>query len=90
MLRADSFGKDPDAGKDWRQKEKRAAEDEMVRKHHQFKGHELEQTPEDRAGQGRVGCKLASEQQQQCYWNISIYEKLHFGKGKKEIGKFTT
>ena len=23
-------GKDPDAGKDWRQKEKRAAEDEMV------------------------------------------------------------
>ena len=25
------FGKDPDAGKDWRQKEKRAAEDEMVR-----------------------------------------------------------
>ena len=25
------IGKDPDAGKDWRQKEKRAAEDEMVR-----------------------------------------------------------
>ena len=24
-------GKDPDAGKDWRQKEKRAAEDEIVR-----------------------------------------------------------
>ena len=24
-------GKDPDAGKDWRQKEKRAAEDEMIR-----------------------------------------------------------
>ena len=24
-------GKDPDAGKDWRQKEKRAAEDEVVR-----------------------------------------------------------
>ena len=23
-------GKDPDAGKDWRQEEKRAAEDEMV------------------------------------------------------------
>ena len=27
-------GKDPDAGKDWRQKEKRAAEDEMVGRHH--------------------------------------------------------
>ena len=25
------IGKDPEAGKDWRQKEKRAAEDEMVR-----------------------------------------------------------
>ena len=25
------FGKDPDAGKDWRQKEKRTTEDEMVR-----------------------------------------------------------
>ena len=50
------IGKDPDAGKDWRQKEKRAAEDEMVRKHHQFKGHELEQTPEDRTGQGSLAC----------------------------------
>ena len=30
MRRADS-GKDPDAGKDWRQKEKGVAEDEMVR-----------------------------------------------------------
>ena len=25
------FGKDPDAGKDWRQKEKGATEDEMIR-----------------------------------------------------------
>ena len=25
------IGKDPDAGKDWRQEEKRAVEDEMVR-----------------------------------------------------------
>ena len=30
MGRADSLEKDPDAGKDWGQKEKRAAEDEMV------------------------------------------------------------
>ena len=27
-------GKDPDAGKDWRQEEKGAAEDEMVAWHH--------------------------------------------------------
>ena len=28
------IGKDPDAGKDWRQKEKGAADDEMVEQHH--------------------------------------------------------
>ena len=37
MWRTDSLGKDPDAGKDWRQKEKGTTEDEMVRWHHQFK-----------------------------------------------------
>ena len=39
--------KDPDAGKDWGQKEKGAAEDEMVRQHHWLNGHEFEQTPGD-------------------------------------------
>ena len=34
-------GKDFDAGKDWGQKEKRAAEDEMVGWHHWLNGHEL-------------------------------------------------
>ena len=49
-------GKDPDAGKDWRQKEKRAAEDEMVRQHHWLNGHEFEQTPGDSEGQGALEC----------------------------------
>ena len=35
----------PDAGKDWRQKGEGVAEDEMVRWHHRFNGHEFEQTP---------------------------------------------
>ena len=39
--------KDPDAGIDWRQKEKGAAEDEMVRQHYWLNGHEFEQTPGD-------------------------------------------
>ena len=34
MRRADSFGKDPDAEKDWGQEEKRVAGDEMVGWHH--------------------------------------------------------
>ena len=46
------FGKDPDAGKDRRQK-KRAAEDEMVGWHHRLNGHEFQQTPRDSEGQGR-------------------------------------
>ena len=33
-----------DAGKDWKQKEKRAAEDEMVRQHDRLNGREVEQT----------------------------------------------
>ena len=33
------IGKDPDAGKDWRQEEKGVTEDEMVGWHHQLKGH---------------------------------------------------
>ena len=34
--------KDPDAGKDWEQEEKRTTEDEMVGWHHQLNGHEFE------------------------------------------------
>ena len=40
------FGKDPDAGKNWRQ-EKGVTEDEIVGYHHQLSEHELEQTPGD-------------------------------------------
>ena len=40
-------GKDPDSEKDWRQKEKRAAEDEMLRQHHPLNGHEFKQTLRD-------------------------------------------
>ena len=35
------IGKDPDAGKDWRQEEKGTTEDEMVGWHHQLNGHEF-------------------------------------------------
>ena len=38
--------KDPDAGKDWRQKKKWAAEDEMVRQHHRLNGHEFDKLQE--------------------------------------------
>ena len=70
--------KDSVAGKDWRQKEKGATEDEMITQHHQLNGHE---TPGDSGGQRgpgmlqsmrspRVGHNLANEQQQ---WLRSLY-----------------
>ena len=50
------IGKVPDTGKDWRQKEKMATEDEMVRCHHWFTGQELRQILGDNEGQGRLVC----------------------------------
>ena len=49
-------GKESEAGKDWRQKEKGAAEDEMVRYHHWRNGYEFEQTPGDSEGKGSLTC----------------------------------
>ena len=46
--------KDPDAGKDWRQK--RTTEDEMVRWNHWLDGHEFEQAPGVGDGQGSLEC----------------------------------
>ena len=50
------IGKDPDAGKDWMQKEKGMKEDEMVGWHHCLSGHEFEQTPGDSNGHGSLVC----------------------------------
>ena len=50
------FRKDPDVGKDWGQKVKRATGDEMVGWHHWVNGHECEQTPGDCEGQGSLVC----------------------------------
>ena len=50
------IGKDPDAGKDWRQEEKGTTEDEIVGWHHQLNRHEFEQTPGVGDGQGGLVC----------------------------------
>ena len=49
------IGKDPDAGKDWRQ-EKGTAENEMVGWHHWFDGLEFEQAPGIGDGHGSLAC----------------------------------
>ena len=50
------IGKDPDAGKDWRQEKKGTTEDEMVGWHHWLDGHEFEQAPGVGDGQGNLAC----------------------------------
>ena len=76
--------KDPDAGKDWRWKEKGKTEDEMVGLHHQFNGHELWELVMDPEKPGgllqsmglqRVGQDSATEQQQQLWCIITLLEK---------------
>ena len=75
-------GKDPDAGKDWGQEEKRATEDEMVGWHHYLNGHEFEQTLGDSEGQGSLACcspwrhkesdTTETEQQQWLPWILPL------------------
>ena len=59
-LPSESPGKPPShtngAGKDWRQEEEEAAEDEIAGWHHQLNGREFEQTPGDSEGQRSLLC----------------------------------
>ena len=50
------IGKDPDAGKDWKQEKKGVTEDKMVGWHHWLNGHEFPQTPGDGEEQGSLVC----------------------------------
>ena len=49
------IGKDPDAGKDWRQ-EKGMTENKMVRWYHWLNGHKFEETPRDSEEQRSLAC----------------------------------
>ena len=71
------IGKDPDAGKDWRQ-EKGLTEDEMIDRHHWFNGHEFEQAPGVGDGQGSlVSCspwgRKESDTSEQLNWTEIRY-----------------
>ena len=49
-------GKNPDAGKDWRQDEKGTSKHEMLTWHHQLDGHGFEQAPGIGNGHGSLAC----------------------------------
>ena len=84
------IGKDPDAWKDWRQKEKGMTEDEMVGQHHQLNGYEFRQSPGVGDVQGSLtcyspwGCKELDNSLLSC-----MTEQLNWTGGKEEepVGK---
>ena len=55
-VKSQLIGKDPDAGKDWRQEEKGPTEDEMTEWHDQLDGHEFVQVLGVGYGQGSLAC----------------------------------
>ena len=66
--------KDPDAGKDWRQKEKGMTENKMVGWHHQLNGQELnklQEIVEDRAAWGAAVHGVAKSQTRLINWTAT-------------------
>ena len=56
LMKSWLIGKDPNAGRDWGQEEKRTTEDEMAGWHHRLDGHEFEWTPGVGDGQRGLAC----------------------------------
>ena len=69
------IGKDPDVGKELRQKEKEATQNEIVEWHHRFNGHELGQTLGDGEGQGGLAfCSpYGHEESNKTWWLNNNY-----------------
>ena len=55
-VKSQPIGKDPDAGKDWRQEEKRETEGKVIGWHHWFNGPALELVLGNGEGQGSLAC----------------------------------
>ena len=86
IWRADSLEKRPDAGKDWRQKRKGLAEDEMVRKHRWF--NKLQQIWGDNRAQ-RAWCPVVNGVTKSWTWlsNWTTTTKCHYSSYKEKNGK---
>ena len=81
------IGKDPEAGKDWRQVEKGIAEDERAGWHYRLNGHDFGHTPWYSGGQGRLTFFIGSQiighesgtEQQQCVLHCLFSFEHHQG-----------
>ena len=79
------IGKNPDAGKEWKQQEEGAAEDEMARQQQRLNGHEFEPTLGDSEGPRNLACcslrshkeldttSVTTEQQQMTILNLTLW-----------------
>ena len=70
------LGKDPDAGKEWRQEEKGVTEDKVVGWHHRLNGREFEQAQGAGDGQGSLVCYtpwVIKSRTQLSNWTEDIY-----------------
>ena len=72
------IGKDPDAGQDWGQEKKWAAEDEMFSWHHWFNRHKFEQTPGGNEGHGSLACCSSWGRTQLSDWMTTTYMKKNY------------
>ena len=72
------IGKDPDAGKDWKQEEKGMTENKMVGWHHRLDGHEFGWTPGVGDGQGGLACCDSWDLFQSCGQELDTTEWLHW------------
>ena len=87
------LGKDPDAGKDWRQEEKGTTEDEMVRWHLWLNGHESEQALGVGDGQGSLECytpwgRKESDTTERLNWPLCVCMCVHKSSLDKCIIKY--
>ena len=76
-----NIGKDPDAGKNWKQEEKEMTEDEMVGWQHWLDEHEFEQAQGARDGQGSLVCcspwgRKESDMTEPLNWTELKYRKF--------------
>ena len=85
------IGKDPNAGKDWRQEEKGTTEDEMAGWHHRLNGHGFGWTLGVGDGQGGLACCSASghkesDMTERLNWNWKINEIFACYEGNHTFG----
>ena len=87
------IGKDSDGGRDWRQEEKGATEDEMAGWHHQLDGHKSEWTPGVGDGQGSLACCNSwggkeSDMTEWLNWTDSVFWNSFYFKLNINLKKF--